>query len=257
MGQYYDPYGRNRGAARRVNDTGRRMPTVDDYDALAYAYEQAQATLQELKSQSLAQEKALDAVRQELDIKNEALHRQGEALKDTENELLWTRAALEEARREAEAEQSESWKARYQRLQADLENLRRRWEQRFDDEVAGARHKILLDMLPLADNLDLAIQHATDASQSAAGQDGPTADFIANIEATRRAFMETLKRYGVERIDPLHVQFDPTVHEAVGQVVVDGVPHDHVAQVLQAGYTEGNRLIRPARVLVNTGRADE
>jgi molecular chaperone GrpE len=76
---------------------------------------------------------------------------------------------------------------------------------------------------------------------------------VSNIEATRRAFLETLRRYGVERVDPQGEPFDPNVHEAIGHAPVEGVPADHVAQVVQAGYVEGDRVIRPARVLVSAG----
>jgi molecular chaperone GrpE len=99
-------------------------------------------------------------------------------------------------------------------------------------------------MIPLADHLDLALQHAP------ATEDSSVKNFVGNIEATRRAFLETLRRYGVERIEPLGEPFDPNQHEAIGHVDSGDIPADHVAQVVQAGYREGERLVRPARVLV-------
>ncbi|MCB0151366.1 MAG: nucleotide exchange factor GrpE, partial [Caldilineaceae bacterium] len=150
----------------------------------------------------------------------------------------------------AENEEEASWQERYLRLQAELENLRRRLEQRAAAESADNRRRILADMLPLADHLDLALQHRPQMD------DVQVANFIGNIDATRRAFLETLRRYGVERIEPQNEMFDPNRHEAIGQAPSPEVPADHVAQVVQAGYADGERILRPARVLVSTGAGE-
>ena len=115
----------------------------------------------------------------------------------------------------------------------------------------GERDRILADMLPLADHLDLALQHADGL------EDGASKDFVTNIEATRHAFMETLKRYGVERMSVEGEAFDPNMHEAIGQIADGEIPADHVAQVIQAGYRDRDRVVRPARVLVSSGPGQE
>ena len=135
------------------------------------------------------------------------------------------------------------------RQQAEMDNLRKRWEQRAQAETAENRRRILADMLPLADHLDLALQHQPQID------DVQVRNFIGNIEATRRAFLETLRRYGVERIDPVNEPFDPTRHEAIGHTPSAETPVDHVATVVQAGYVEGDRVLRPALVLVSSGPA--
>jgi molecular chaperone GrpE len=219
---------------------GQRPPTLADFDKLARMYEEQKARLEE-------QSKALHNTKSELDITKDALHKQGEELKKLETELLFTRAALEEGQARQEEAGDQSWQEKYVRLQAEVENLRKRWEGRASAETAEARRRILNDMLPLADHLDLAMQHAPE------GEDAVVKSFIGNIDATRRAFLETLRRYGVERIDPLGELFDPNRHEAIGHAPVAGVAADHVAQVVQAGYVEGDRVIRPARVLVSAG----
>lgn len=127
------------------------------------------------------------------------------------------------------------------RLQADVENMRKRWDQRLATDTAEARHRILNDMLPLADHLDWAMEHTPKSD------DAVVKNYIGSIEATRRAFLETLRRYGIERIGEAGEAFDPNWHEAVGQAAVPGVAADHVAQVVQAGYKEGERVIRRAR----------
>lgn len=219
---------------------GAPTPTLADYEALAEAF-------QELKTRFDEQGKTLQNTKNELEIKHEALHRQSEDFKKLEAELLFTRAALEETRKMFEENGDQSWQEKYTRLQAELDNLRKRWEQRFAVETAEFRRRILGDMLPLADHLDLALEHAP------ATDDVPVKNFIGSIDATRRAFLETLRRYGIERIDPLGEPFDPNRHEAIGHAPSSTAPPEHVAHVLQAGYIEGDRLLRPAKVLVSGG----
>lgn len=217
-----------------------------------------------------ALQKQLREQESELAVKSEALQRQGADLRETEAKLLWTEAALQQAQGD-ESEQAEdaSWQERYSRLQSELEALRRRWEQRSAAEVVEKRNAILLDMLPLADHLDMALTYAKGSNSDITGSDitGDAASeavrsFVRNIEATRDAFLETLRRYGIERIDPLGELFDPNYHEAIGQFSGDpsaigqegeegAILPDHIAKVVQVGYREGERLLRPARVLVH------
>ena len=223
---------------------GQRPPTLEDYIRLERESKEQKARLDE-------QTKALQNTKSELEITKEALHKQGEEFKKLETELVFTRAALEDAQKKLQEPSAgpdeQTWQEKYVRLQAEVDNLRKRWEQRAANDTAEARRRILNDMLPLADHLDLAMQHAPESSS------GVVKSFIDNIEATRRAFLETLRRYGVERMDALGEPFDPNRHEAVGHAPVPGVPADHVAQVVQAGYVEGDRVIRPARVMVSAG----
>ena len=222
--------------AARQPQTNR--PTPDDYERLQSERDQLSEKLKRRDN--------------ELAIKSEALRRQGEDLRDVADRLMWTEAALKQVQK-AEGEEETSWRERYMRLQAELDNLRQRLEQRSEAQVAAKRDDILRDMLPLADHLDLALQHVETL-------DEPSADlrnFTGNIQATRSAFLETLRRYGVERMDAQGAPFDPNLHEALSQIASDKVPADHVAQVVQAGYINGEQLLRPARVLVSSGGSEQ
>jgi molecular chaperone GrpE len=99
-------------------------------------------------------------------------------------------------------------------------------------------------MLPLADHLELALQHG------AALQDEQSKEYARNISATHQAFLNTLKRYNITPIAAQGEPFDPNLHEAVGQLAAGDMSSGNVAQVLQTGYMEGDKLLRPARVLV-------
>ena len=138
----------------------------------------------------------------------------------------------------------DSWQERYLRLQADLENTKKRLEKRYVAETEKARRDFLRDMLPLADNLHAAIAYA---SQDSAGADN---DLRQGVEVTLRAFLDTLKRHGVVPIEAQGQPFDPTLHEAIGQVTDTDFESGQVVQVVQTGYTDGDALLRPARVLI-------
>jgi len=234
---YNNPY-RRRPTPPPGSPGGGGLPTLEDFQKLARAYE-------ELKQRADEQAKQLKDKTTELSVRDEALHRQSEDMKKLEAEQLFLRAALADAEQKLANPEEASWQERFLRLQAEVDNLRKRWEQRAVTEGAEFRQKLLLDMLPLADHLDLALQHAP------ALADVAVTNFVGNIDATRRAFLETLRRYGVERIEPLGEPFDPNQHEAIGQMASGDIPADHVAQVVQAGYREGERVVRPARVLVS------
>lgn len=253
MPTYFDPY-RRRGMQPRPGG----QPSGEDIQRLAqslHAKAEQQAQLLEAqqrelegKQRELATHNEIVAdLRRELEIKDEALRRQGEALKQTEAELVWARAGLQQQERKEEQKNTPeemSWRERYIRLQAELETLRRRWEQRFENETATARQDILRDMLPLADHLELALVHG------AALQDEQAQEYVRSIQATHQAFLNTLKRYHVAPIDALGEPFDPNVHEALGKVATGEMPSGNVAEVVQTGYMDGEKLLRPARVLV-------
>lgn len=233
---------------------GQPLPTLEDYEKLVLAYQDLQRRFEEQNQHIQGLTKEYRAKEQELQVRDDVLKRQSEDIKKIDSELMWTKAALQQAQSafeeqtaQREAQNDNSWEERYHQLQAEVENLRKRWEQRYNQSVGEARNQILLDMLPLADHLDLALQHAK------ATTDTVPQSFLGNIESTQRAFMDTLRRYGVERLDALGEGFDPNLHEAVGHVIMADVPANHIAQVVQAGYVDGEHLLRPARVVVSAG----
>jgi molecular chaperone GrpE len=256
MSYMYDPRFRRPYAAQAQARRPGGRPTLEDFERLATAYRELQAQ-QEVQSQQVAQAqqaaREVAALKNEVAIKDEALKRQGEDLKRTQSELLWTQAALRDAQQEMEGLDQEGWRGRYERLQAEVDDLRRRWEQRAADETAEARRAILRDMLPLADHLEMALSHREAVRKAVEGEPGQQAvsSFMNSIETTLSAFLDALRRYGVERQEPQGRPFDPAQHEAVGRAVIEGVPEGHVAHVVRSGYMEGDTLLRPARVIVS------
>ncbi len=229
MANYYDAYGRPQRApisgGRRVGPSASRPPTLDDYQQLVESY--TQATQRNAK---------LEAERRQTE----------ERIQGLEGELAQAQQNLVDCQ-QVKSGDDEPWKDRFIRLQAEMENLRKRTEQRYAAQSNEERQRILLDMLPLADHLEMALQHGEALTDPAA------VEFLGNIQATLQAFLNTLKRYGVEPIPAAGAVFDPTLHEAMSHLPNPDVPAEHVAHVLQTGYTEGERLLRPARVMVSAG----
>jgi molecular chaperone GrpE len=140
----------------------------------------------------------------------------------------------------AEKEKKENWD-RYLRAAADLENTRKRQKRELDDARFETKQKVLKEMLPVVDNLERAIEHA--------GTDAVAQALVEGVQLVLRQFMTAFERLDVTPIDAANQPFDPNLHEAISQQESDAPPGS-VVQVLQRGYRSGDRLLRPALVVV-------
>ena len=131
---------------------------------------------------------------------------------------------------------------RLARAQADYENSKKRLEQRFAIQADQKIMEFLRDLLPVMDNLDRTIPHASTDTNSEMMLDG--------VKMTRQLFLSALESYDVRAIDALEQPFDPAYHEAVGTVNDPALPPDTVVELEQAGYTYREKLLVPARVLI-------
>jgi molecular chaperone GrpE len=155
-----------------------------------------------------------------------------EGEKDPIKELEGRVAALEK-------EKKDNWD-RYLRAAADLENMRKRQKREIEDAKFDAKNKILKEMLPVVDNLERAIEHASQAG---------TNPIVEGVQLVLRQFTTAFERLDVTAIDAQGQPFDPNLHEAISQQESDAAPGT-VVQVLQRGYRSGERLLRPALVVV-------
>lgn len=131
------------------------------------------------------------------------------------------------------------------RMQAEFENFRRRTLKEKQDTFKYGHHNLVKDLLPTVDNLERAVVHGE------GNQDGDFQSLLQGVELVHREFLGALAKHGVEVIEAEGAIFDPAVHEAMAQVQDPGVPVNTVIQVLQAGYTLRDRMLRPARVVVS------
>ncbi len=148
-------------------------------------------------------------------------------------------AALAELTRERD-----DYLARWQRAQADFQNLRRRTMSDIDAAVRRSQQSILEGMLLAIDQLDLALM---------APRSGDAAQALARgVEMTRAELKRTLANAGVQPMSELKPgdRFDPALHQAVASVPSPGREPDTIIEVVRQGYSWGEFVLRPAHVLV-------
>jgi molecular chaperone GrpE len=132
------------------------------------------------------------------------------------------------------------FKELYLRKLADFDNYRKRQEREMVEFRRYSNAELIRDCLPVLDNLERAL--------TAPGGDGK--GLREGVELVLRQFREILGRNGLSEVDPIDQPFDPALHEAIQRYEVSGVQEATVVQVLQKGYRLGERLIRPALVIV-------
>jgi molecular chaperone GrpE len=132
------------------------------------------------------------------------------------------------------------------RTQADFENFRKRMAAEVQGASKRSKAQLAAEVAPVLDDLERALQ--------AAGLDpeGDSEDGLAHgVLLVFRGLRETLKRNGIEQVDPKGEKFDPNHHEALSTIPVEGAEPGVVVEVMQKGYRFEDQLIRPARVVVS------
>jgi molecular chaperone GrpE len=136
------------------------------------------------------------------------------------------------------------------RALAEAENARRRAERIAEDVRKYAIAEFARELLVVVDNLRRTITAAE--SSTAATVQG--AALLEGVRATLRIFLRTLEGFGVRQIEALGRRFDPSLHEAIGEVNDPSQPPGTVTRVVEEGYMINDRLLRPARVFVVAAR---
>jgi molecular chaperone GrpE len=136
------------------------------------------------------------------------------------------------------------------RIIAEMENFRRRAERDKADGMKYAASEFGRDVISIADNLRRAIEAVP---KDAVEQNAGLKSLLEGVEVTERELFKVLERHSITRFDPLGEKFNPNFHEAMVKVDVPNVPADVIVQVLQAGYKIGERVLRPATVILAKG----
>jgi molecular chaperone GrpE len=161
----------------------------------------------------------------------------------------------EQGSAEALAKEAAEARDRMLRTLAEMENLRKRTAREVSDARTYGISGFARDVLDIADNLQRALD-AVPAEAKATADPGLKA-LIEGVELTERSLHNALEKNGVRRFDPAGEKFDPNVHQAMYEVPDPSVPPGTIAQVVQAGYMIGERVLRPALVGVAKGGAKE
>ena len=136
------------------------------------------------------------------------------------------------------------------RTLAEMENLRARTAREVADSRTYAVASFARDILTIADNMARALQTLRAELKENAGVKA----LLDGVELTERELLKVLDKHGVRKFEPQPGEkFDPNLHQAMYEVVDPSLPGGTVAQVVQAGYTIGERMLRPALVAVAKG----
>ena len=147
-------------------------------------------------------------------------------------------AALQTELEEAKAQVAE-WREKAYRGAADLDNARKRFQKERTELRTYGVEPLIQELLPVADNLERAIAHASAENNLAEG-----------VKMVLRQFMQVLATKGAVLFDAKGEMFDPAVHEAMSQIPSADQPPGTVLEVFQKGWMLKERLIRPAMVVV-------
>ena len=133
------------------------------------------------------------------------------------------------------------------RLQADMENLRKRNERDLANAHKFALEKFANALLPVKDSLEMGLL--------AAVENADVAKLVEGSELTLKMLTSAMEKFNVSEVNPLNEKFNPEYHEAMSMQERDDVAPNTVVTVVQKGYTLNDRLIRPAMVIVSRGGA--
>ena len=126
---------------------------------------------------------------------------------------------------------------------AEMDNFKKRMHREQEEFRKYAAESVLADLVPVLDNLDLALAHG--------GRDEACKNLIMGVDMTRKVFLDTLKNHGLVPVGEEGEPFDPETHEAVSEEVREDMEEGRVAKLMQRGYRLRERLLRPARVAVS------
>ena len=160
---------------------------------------------------------------------------------------------LEEAAADVEAAKKQAADAseRLVRLQADWDNYRRRTAQERLDERERAAEKLVVSLLPVIDDMERALEHASGVEKDATSEQFK--QFVDGVSAVHDKMVGVLSKEGVEEINPAGEPFNPLEHQAVGRREDKDAYDETVDQVYQKGYRMGKKVIRTAMVTVTYG----
>ncbi len=146
-------------------------------------------------------------------------------------------SALEESQAQA-AEYLDGW----QRARAEFANYKKRIERERERIYQDAAGEIIKRYLPVLDDLELALKNRP--------QEGEGATWAEGIELIYRKLLSILEAEGIQPMQAEGQMFDPNLHEAVSRTASDQHESDQIVEVLQQGYLIGDRVLRPARVVI-------
>ncbi len=131
------------------------------------------------------------------------------------------------------------------RMAADFENFKRRSRMEAESRAAAQKESFIHELLPAIDNLERALAPAAPPG---------SLQFHRGVEMTLQQLRQLLRQHGIEPQESVGQPFDPRQHEAVSQRHDSALSDQTILEVLQRGYRRGEKVFRPAKVVVNTSK---
>ena len=132
---------------------------------------------------------------------------------------------------------------KYLYLYAEFENFKKRALKERLDLMKYGWESVARELIQVLDNVDRALGHAPEATDK---------NFLSGLQMVQQQFRDTLGKQGVQRVEAEKKFFDPSLHEAIGQIPSD-LPSGTVVKEETCGYVLHGRLLRPARVIISAG----
>jgi molecular chaperone GrpE len=198
-------------------------------------------------------EEVLEEILEESDTENadfesETPKQQVKSMRETE---LENKLREETARREAAEAKLVGVQAKFEEIKTQMERetqeMRGRMQKTLEDRAKQGQFSFLTTLLPVLDNLNLAIDHAE--------KDSSLDHLLGGVKGTARSFEQALLSVGVEAVPSVGADFNPEVHEAIDMVETDAENDGKITAEYSRGYKFGDRLLRPARVQVGKSMA--
>lgn len=186
------------------------------------------------------------------------MQEENETLPENESEAADLENAIDQAMQDEEesaeqpaapptdAEQLREAQQEALRAKAEMENYRKRMQRETDSLLKYANMNLIRDLLDAVDNL----KRATEAAEGEASNADSLRDGVKMVGSQIEGVLE---KYGCKVIEAVGCEFDPNVHEAIGQMPSEEHAEGLVAQEVAVGYLMHDRVVRPSSVLVSTG----
>ncbi len=176
-----------------------------------------------------------------------------EPVKSARETELENRLNEETTRREAAEAKLVGVQAKFEEIKTEIERetqeMRVRLQKTLEDRAKQGQFNFLTTLLPVLDNLNLAIDHAE--------KDSSLEHLLGGVKGTARVFEQALMSVGVEAVPSIGTEFNPELHEAIDMVETNAESDGKITAEYSRGYRFGEKLLRPARVQVGRGLASK
>ena len=150
--------------------------------------------------------------------------------------------SLNEQLAQSQEEASKNWD-KVLRLQAEIDNLRKRTLRDIENASRGSIERVIMEMLPILDSFELGLDLKTETLDE-------YKTFKEGQKASMMLMSSLFNKLSIETIDPSEMRYDPELHEVISTQEDDSVEPGYIIEVIQKGYRLKERLLRPARVIV-------